>query len=245
MTLGDIVNTAVDGVTYDTLKYVAAPLVFTLAGTVVVKYAFKKLSEWKEIIVFSSSVFVALFITFVLLGNRPQQPQLTGAIQSVITGAINDNKDSVMVISMNVMNIGSMQSIVKNWSISASVNGSSFQGSFPMMPKTFSFTNANSTAGNPSSITFHNEDSLLDKGINAIQQGSMLPGILFVVFTNVDASVFKFGADITVNYEDAFSKKYSASIKTSPQVGNIGMMPGLHSDLVCKLPEGGMMAKSN
>jgi hypothetical protein len=76
--------------------------------------------------------------------------------------------------------------------------------------------------------------------MSPIQPGGITPGILYVVFKNIDANIFKSGADVTVNYEDVFSTSGIATIKVTGRVEPIGTPPGLHTNMVCPAPPGGL-----
>jgi hypothetical protein len=75
--------------------------------------------------------------------------------------------------------------------------------------------------------------------------GAILPGILFVVFQNVDESVFRSGADFKITFEDVLSKQYSMTISSSGKMDNVTTFPGVHTDMVCPVPPGGIPKLGN
>jgi hypothetical protein len=103
-----------------------------------------KLKNKKDVIVLWGGMFVLFSVLGLAFSSKPQQPQLAGTIQTVVVGPANKNNDTVAVITMNVMNAGTMQSIVKNWKVTATINGNNYDGLFGMMPQTVSFN----TTGN-------------------------------------------------------------------------------------------------
>jgi hypothetical protein len=109
------------------------------------------------------------------------------------------------------------------------------------MPKTFTFNKIPRTSLNqPESLTFHNEDNIVEKSLKPIEIGALLPGILFVVFQNVDQAVFRTGVTYTVTFEDVLSREYSATIKSSGQSSEMGLVPGLKTEMSCPIPPGGL-----
>jgi len=87
--------------------------------------------------------------------------------------------------------------------------------------------------GTPSGIVYHGDDDLLDKTAFPIPAGGLAKGILFVLFRGVAPDVFKAGADYTISYEDALSRKYNAYITSTAQSGPVPVSTGIHADLMC------------
>ncbi len=143
-----------------------------------------------------------------------------------------------MVISMSIINSGDMQSSVKDWKVDTLVAGTHYNGIFEEMPGTFTFnTPQNAGTNSPTSLTYKREDNIVEKSITPIQPGAMLPGTLFVVFDNIDSATLRAaGADITVSFEDINSNPYHAGGKISAQTQFVGVVPGLHTDMVCHAP---------
>jgi hypothetical protein len=229
------------------LRYIIAPLLMTTAFGGVLRFAFHKLKQRREIVAFGIGSFL-LFLALMVFVARPQSPELNGGIQSVIAGqASGDERNTTAVFTVNITNTGNMQTIVKSWKVEASANGRKYDAVFPPMPSRFTFNNIpkNMTASQPESITYKSEDNILEKSLVPIQGGAIMPGILFVVFQNVDSSVFKAGADYTITFEDVFSKRYSMTISSSGKMDNISTFPGVHTEMVCPLPPGGIPKLGN
>lgn len=237
MAASDIFRIIVEGAFYDIVKYLVAPLAVTAAIGVILRVVFGKLQAAKEIIIFSVCAFCAVAMVFWVVGARSQQPNLVGGIQSVMTGSP-DGRNSFSVLTMAILNTGNMQSIVKNESVEATIGGVKYQGRFIPQPKDFTYTAPHISPSSPTALIYHGEDDLLSKAIYPIQAGSIMMGTLYVMFDNVSPEAFKAGADFAVTYEDIFSKSYVATIKSTAQMVDIGTIPGLHTDLICKPLDG-------
>ena len=220
-------------------KFIVVPLLMTIASAGVLRFAFNKLKKGKEIIAFGVGCFL-LFLTLIVLFARPQQPELSGGIQSVITGqAPGSERDIVAFFTINIINTGSMQTIVKSWKVEASSNGRKYDAVFSKMPPTFTFNNIpRSSPMQAESVTFKGEDDILEKALVPLQVGAIMHGVLFVLFQNVDSSVFKAGVDYKITFEDVFSKQYSMSLSSTGKMDNLATFPGVHTDMVCPLPPG-------
>jgi hypothetical protein len=228
------------------LNYLLVPLIMSTALGGMIVVAFGRLKKRKEQIAFGVGSFI-LFLTLIYaLGSRSQEPILTASIQSVFIGDGATDRENIGAIALNVVNTGTMQTIVKNWRVSVEANGHTYDAAFPIMPESFTFRNIPSTTPNqPTSITLHSSDNLLEKSLTPIQVGALLPGVLFVAFQNVDKSLFKTGVTYTVTFEDVFSRVYSTQIKSNASIGNVGLVPGVKMDAVCPTPPGGLPKLGN
>jgi hypothetical protein len=228
------------------LSYIIVPLIMMTSLGAILRIAFHQLNSRKEMIAFGFSSFVLFMALIYAVGTRPQSPALSGVVQSVVIGSGIPNQDAVTVLTANVINTGTMQTIVKNWRVTARVNGHDYQGSFPQMTDSFTFSGLPNVSPNqPTSITYHKADNLLDKSLVPIQVGSMLTGLLFVAFQHVDVAVFKTGVDYTVTYEDVFSRSYTMQISTSGVSSVIGVAPGIKAEMACQMPAGGLPKLGN
>ena len=227
-------------------KLIVLPLLMTTAFGGVLRFAFNKLKKGKEIIAFGVGTTL-LFAAVIAIAGHQDQPKLNGTIQNVVSGQVpGSDRDTLAFFTVNITNTGSMQTIVKNWKVVARKDGRAYVASFPQMPPTFTFNNIPRTSPNqPESVTFKGEDNVLEKSLVPIQIGSIVTGIIFVVFENVDSSVFKSGADYQVTFEDVFSKDYSMSILSSGKIDLVSTYPGVHTELVCPVPPGGLPKLGN
>ena len=182
----ELVHIITDGVTYDLAKHLAGSIVVTLAITFIGKMTLKKLSKWKETVYFASAVFVAVLTILLFISPIHQGPQLAGGIQSVVTGGQNNDRDTIAVITMSIMNAGSMQTITKNWNVEALINGRKYNPSFILpAPTNFTFNMPDVTGSVPNAVaamTYHGQDNLLQKAMSPIQPGGIVAGVLFVIF---------------------------------------------------------------
>jgi hypothetical protein len=231
-------DTILGGIAYDLLRWLAGSLTVSLLATGILRVAFHKLKQTREVAVFSVGSFLVCLVLFYLIGTRPQEPNLVGAVQSIFSGASPANdRDTVAIFTIGIVNTGGMQSIVKGWNVEASYNRVKYQGVFAPMPKTFTFNNIpRINEEQPDSVSFKSEDNIIEKGLFPVQSGAFLQGIIFVLFRNVDPNIFKGVVDYSISYEDVFSKKYSMPIKSTGQIGLVGLTPGLHTEAVCRGP---------
>jgi hypothetical protein len=226
------------GITYDAFRYVVGSLALSVLGTALMKYSFDKLKEKRQILIFGAGTFAVLLILFSFLGTRPQAADLHGQIEQALLGTVTgSDRDTISVITINIVNSGNTQSIVKNWKVQAEANGNVYDGMFVQMPPTLTFGNIpRTTLMQPTSITFHSEDNVSESPNKAIEVGGSMTGLLFVVFSNIDQSIFRGPITFTVSYRDAFERPYSVSAKSTGQVGQISAIAGVHSELACPMP---------
>jgi len=234
--LNQLFDLIIQGAEYEFVRWIAVSVIVSLASLVVGEKVFHKLQARKEEIYFLVSVFIVVFLILVVVGARPQRPEFVGGIQSVVTGGMNNDKDTVAVITMSVFNTGTMQSVTAGWSVEAVVDGITYKPVFAPMPPGFTFNLPDKGAGTPQSMTYHNADDLLEKSMNPIQPGSLEAGLLFVIFQDIKPEVFDKGADFVVNYSDVLGKKYMATLQMTAKMGDLPLVPGLHTDLVCRPP---------
>jgi hypothetical protein len=228
------------------LNYLLVPLVMTTALGAILRGVFKRLKAKKELCIYGVASFVLFMALIYAVGTPAAKPELAGTIQQVITGNVGGDRDTIAVISANIINTGTMQTIVKNWRVSVRANGHDYQAAFPQMTDDFTFNNIPSISPNqPRSITFHKSDSLLEKSLTPVQSGSIVTGVIFAAFQNVDTSVFKAGADYTITYEDVFSRSYTMQISSSGSMGIVGVAPGIKAEMVCPMPPGGLPKLGN
>ena len=138
------------------------------------------------------------------------------------------DRETIVVLALNVINTGTMQTIVKKWKVEAKASGQVYQAVFGQMPPTFTFKNIPRVSQNqPETMTFYSLDQIVKNSLQPIQVGALLPGIIFVVFQNVDQSVFRGAVEYTVSFEDVLSTPYSASIQGTGRIDIVGLVPGL------------------
>jgi hypothetical protein len=228
------------------LNYVLVPLVMTTALGGIARLAFHKLTQRKEQIAFGGFSFLIFLTLMIFAAGRAQEPKLAGAIQSAIVGRPNSDRTTFVVLSANIINSGTMQSIVKSWRVTAESNGRKYEGAFAPMPDTFTFNDLPSNGPtHPTAVTYHNTDNIVEKSLAPVQVGGLMTGILFIVFQNIDAAVFATGVDFIVTYEDVLSKPYSMQIKTNGSMGAIAYLPGVKMDAKCPIPTAGLPRLGN
>ena len=230
-----LVDAILGGIAYDVFRYFVGPLMVSLIATAILRRAFDKLQERRQALVFAGGTFLVCLILFFFLGTRPQEPNLVGSIQQVMTGKGNNDRETVAIFSIGIVNTGGMQSIVKQWTVEAEANGIKYQATFVPVPKTFTFKDLpHNNDDQPEAVIFKAEDNIVEKGLLPVQTGAFLQGTLFVLFRNLDNSVLRGAVEYTVSYQDVLSRKYSMPIKGTGQFGNVPLIPGLHTEAVCR-----------
>ena len=231
--LQDLWGIVADGISYDVAKVVVGSLVVGVVGASIGKIT-NRLETLKEAIYIGIAIFVATAVVITLISPRSQAPQLGGNIENVLAGPLNNNTGTIAVFTVDVVNSGTMQSIIKNWSVTATVNSINYRGAILVPPPpNLTFNDPDAPAGAPRAITFHGQDSLLDKASVPIPTGGETTGLLFIVFNGIDPSIFKAGVDYTVAFEDALSKTYTLRITSTAQKGPIALASGIHAELMC------------
>jgi hypothetical protein len=235
----DLSQIVIEGAIYDFIKWGIGALIVTGALAFIARLT-KRLESVRDIVYFSIAAFVAVFALIFLIAPRTQGPQLAGTLQTITAGGINSDHDTIVVIALNVLNSGTMQSIVKNWNVTSTINSRIYQGSFLIPPpKDFTFKSTVIGPNIPTSITYHGDDNIIEKAMTPIPQGGLMAGLLFVEFHDIAPSVFAAGADYTVSFEDALSRKYSVGGTSTAKLGPIAAATGIHADLVCPAPPPG------
>jgi hypothetical protein len=233
----EIYSSTIDGAIYDLIKYLFAPIVMSGVFALVGQYL-EWFKNFRQLLLVSAAVFVISLMCFSIFAPRSQSPQLAGTIESVLMGPMNDGKDTIAVFVVNVVNSGTMQSIIKNWSITSTINSRTYAGALLVPPPpafTFTSQDKNVPSGTASSITYHGDDDLLAKTNVPIPAGGLTKGVLFILFRGVSSDVFKTGADFTIGYEDALSKRYSVYITSTAQAAPIPVSSGIHAELMCPI----------
>jgi hypothetical protein len=158
----DLPHIIFEGLVYDFVKFVFGPLLVTAGATFILRRIFRKLEGWKDILYFAGTVFVLLVFIFAIFVPKTEGPKLAGGIHNLISGGFNNGRDTIAVMTVTVMNAGSMQTIVKGWDVEVTLAGKQYQGSLLVpAPKEFKFTLPDSEPNAPTAITNHGEDSIV------------------------------------------------------------------------------------
>ena len=246
MHMPNIPQVLLEGTIYEICKALFWGAIMTGAIQLVVRRGFHLLKEKQEIAAVWVGGLILFSATVYSLGTRPQTPALVASIQQSLLGPFPGTRDTVAVLALNVINTGTMQTIVQNWRVQAFVDNERYDGVFGQMPQTFTFKDIpRTTVYQAESITFHSVDNIVEKSVHPIQVGALLPGILFVVFQNTPVSTFRPGTILRVTFYDVLSREYSTQIKIEAKIDTIGTVPGLHSELSCPLPPGALPKLGN
>lgn len=240
MSIFDFFKIIFEGAIYDAFRLLLGSLIGTVVSVMAIRIISDKLRGKRDILAFSACMFMLFFLLLYFVGTQKNQPQLAGGIQNVVAIPVAGQDGTIAVIAMSIINTGNMQTIIKNWNVEASLNGNRYQGTISAMPERVVLQMPDLGVASPSFLTYHREDDILLKSIIPLQGGALVAGTLYVVFQGVDQNIFKAGADITVTYEDVFSKPYAAMIKMKAKSDPVGVIPGLHTEMVCRMPPGGL-----
>ncbi len=242
MHMPNFMQVLLEGTLYDLFKILLGAALMTSAVQLIFQRALHLVKERREIIALWIGGIVLFSALIYSLGTRPQQPFFEGAIQQAFSGSLpGSERDTITIIGLNIINSGTMQSIVKNWKVRATAGGSIYDAALVQMPPTFTFNNIPKTVVNqPTSITFHSTDNIIEKATKPIEIGSMLAGILFVEFQNIDQSVFRGAVSYDVVFQDVLSREYTVSLKGTGQIGAVTNMPGTQTEMACPVPPGGL-----
>ena len=136
----DIPRVVREGATYDIVKFIIGALLLSSGITSVTSKIFKLISGFKDIFMFGGIVFASILVVFYVLAPRAPEPNFVGGVNSVVAGPINNDRDTIAIITISIINSGATQSIIKNWSIEAVIDGQSYGGGFLIpAPKEFRF----------------------------------------------------------------------------------------------------------
>jgi hypothetical protein len=174
----NVLQVALEGVVYDTLKHLLEAVIVTAAAQYVLKYAFNRLKKRQELLAFCGGCMIIFFLLFLAIDQRPsQRPNLVAGIQQVLVGPSPADRETIVVLALNVINTGTMQTIVKNWKVEAKVNGQIYQAVFGQMPSAFTFNNIPRISPNqPETMTFYSVDQIVEKSLQPIQVGALFRG---------------------------------------------------------------------
>jgi hypothetical protein len=236
--LHNLIDTVIDGITYDAAKLLLGSLLVTGAVTAIVRAVFKRLEAKKELFAFSAWTFIAVATVLFLVGTRTVAPELVGAIDTIVINGAANSTDSIGVLAVGITNIGSMQSIVQKWTVAAELNGVVYEGTMLPMPPTMTLLLPDVGIEAPTKVTYYSEDNVLTKSSTPIQTGAKVSGILLVLIKGVDPPVLKTGATFYVGYADAVGKTYSVSLRMTAKSSTIGLITGIKTDLICRAPPG-------
>lgn len=213
-------------------------VIMIASSNILISRVWGRIKNLKEIAIFWACAFLLLVSAVTVLGSKPQEPNLIGGISAGLSGGTQGSHDTVAVLSMSIINTGSMQTIVKQWGVTAELNGTTYQGSIVTQPHDLTFDTSGHGEKNPTSVIHRAQDNILEKSLTPIQSGALVAGDLFVVFSDAAPEIFRLGAVVTVTYEDVFSKHYAVASKMGGKIAISLPQPGLHTEMVCPAPPG-------
>jgi hypothetical protein len=138
---------------------------------------------------------------------------------------------------MNIVNKGSMPSILRNWQIAIEHGGVSYAGTLPPTANGFTINFPNATPENefPLSLTYDKSEEVKNKALQPIHVGSMLSGILFARFSNLDQSIFTQESIYKVTFQDVTGRQYVAIMAATAQRSPEVIAPGVRVKAICPI----------
>jgi hypothetical protein len=113
-------------------------------------------------------------------------------------------------IFAGIANTGTIQTAVTGYKISAKKDGNTYQGTIMAAPKVTTIYPVNPEIMGSQSFELHDDDSLSNKTIAAIQPGNVTYGYLMVTFKTVaDYTVLSGGLEIIMTFNDVFRNQYT------------------------------------
>jgi len=161
------------------------------------------------------------------LGTIPHNRPSLNAEWSLGYGGTTDFRDpgAHVLVFASVTNSGGVQSIARNWRLTAEVNGKPYTAHTTTLSHTMTIT----TQG--TSVTYFADDALYERANTPIPVGGVVQGILLFVFPTLEQNAFAPGTRFTFTYEDAFKDRYSSALVSGGPSQPIGYLPGLHQQL--------------
>lgn len=138
-------------------------------------------------------------------------PNLQAEVEAILGAqSPTDDDRTIAIISLNISNIGAVQSTVRKWHVSATANGLFYDGIIKEVPDGITLTNPKDLAtGQPDTISFNKDDDLTDEDLEPIHVGDIEYGIVYVEFSPKISAPGD--VQFTITFEDLFSDKYAVT----------------------------------
>jgi hypothetical protein len=146
--------------------------------------------------------------------SSPEQaslPKLNAEIAQIIVGGSQENGKfvSAIILFLTLENSGAVQTTAKNFRLSVTKDGNTYNGAPTAVPKNFTIF-IPATENDPvRALAYHEADALYNKLVNPIQPGGAVYG--FLIFTFPTLSDYKtLMGKMTINFSfyDIFSHQY-------------------------------------
>jgi hypothetical protein len=139
-------------------------------------------------------------------------PKLQAELAEVIVGASQDSGKFVpaIVLFVYIENSGNVQTTAKNFKVSVTKDGSTYNGTPMAVPKTFTIFIPATETDPVRAIAYHETDALYNKLVNPIQPGSAVYGFLIYAFPTLSEYKTLLGNEMTIkfSFSDIFSHQY-------------------------------------
>jgi hypothetical protein len=232
MNLKDII---LEGMVYDILKAILIGSIATIGLDTIFSQVFNLIHTRRQHVLFVTWVGLILTFSFFEFGPHQIAPDLNARILQVITGHDDKTNSQYAIATITIINRGTMPTVLTNWRLSMEHNGVTYDAAFPIMPDTFAFHSPKTAETNvPTSVVFEKGDELRTKSLDPIEIGSLLSGILFAQFQNVDPSIFTQEVLYKVYFQDVTGREYLATFSsTAKQSASVAVVPGIKMTAMC------------
>jgi hypothetical protein len=194
-------------------------LLMTGAVTAALDRAFGLLAAWRQKIWF---FVVASLATLFLLGNLGSKPTsvLHGQVYYLAVAA--DSKPPVAVLTLNIVNSGSVQSIAYPYSLSTTIDSRTYIGIPITLPEKINMSIAGKL------IEYSNADSIFTKTSYPIAPGGEVSGVGMFEFRQTPNGLLGRPATYVLKFLDAFGNSYETAADLTGSVeAPIADLPGL------------------
>jgi hypothetical protein len=147
--------------------------------------------------------------------SSPEQtslPKLQAEIDQVIVGASQDSGKFVpaIILFLTLENSGTIQTTAKNFRLSVTKDGNTYNGTPTAVPKNFTIFIPATETDPVRAIAYRETDALYNKLVNPLQPGSAVYGFLIYAFPNLSEYKTFLGKGMTIKFtfSDVFSHQY-------------------------------------
>jgi hypothetical protein len=204
-----------------------------LGITTAVKRGLGKLHDNKDTYWFFGSAFVVSLVLILSLQSLPSlKPDLHAQVlQTTEVGTFPNLNITTPVVqfAVQVENTGTMQTIAKNWKLTTTVDGHSYQGIGMQVPDILPIMDSKGFL-----LTYY-RSSLVEQALHPIISGGQVTGLLLFNFPNFHKDFFKNRSPtFEISFEDVNSREYSTSVtlqEGQQTTENSAYIPGLNQTI--------------
>jgi hypothetical protein len=215
-------------VTQQVLWQVALSIAAALGLTAAAQRGLGLLSDRKQTVWFASSIFVVAFLFFFAVW-RTATPNLQGSILFISADGQMADKSNVpgpLSLAATITNIGGMQSIVRDWRLTATADGHVYEG----QPFAVSEIVNIGDRGGTTATYFH--ANLVEHGLIPIAVGGQATGLLMFYFPKLPNDFFHTrNPTLILYFKDVLGRQYSVVQPMTAELNQITYTPGLNQQI--------------